>query len=383
LARRRSGRLLVVSTLAFLAIGCGADGDLTGPAADACGPGPYFSALPIALSDIERIVVFGGLGAPGHTLPTAHAGMYLLNEGAAVSSPGDLQITQLRRTRYLVSPNRQGREDYGVLFQVCREVSGWFGHLTTLAASVAPEATWSDCQQYSTATETVESCSASLRNVLVRPGQPLGTGGMSRALGLMGFDFGMEDSRVDNFYIARQRHPPQTFHAICPWDQFGPALRDQLYTKLGDPGRPGLVPAGEPRCGTMTVDVAGTAKGVWVLQGSNPQPGNETAYLTLANYPYRPEDHLALSLGPNALGARVAVVGRQASGRVNRPFESVTDSQIYCYGPDAASPTVSWLLALTGPSQLDIKRTDHALGASPCLASTATWNMSGAVRLTR
>jgi hypothetical protein len=82
-------------------------------------------------------------------------------------------------------------------------------------------------------------------------GEPIGTGGFSIPLGLMGLDFGLLDERGENFYVAAWRHPDPSFHAICAWEQFEPTLRPQLYVKLADKGRPGIVPAGEPRCGTM------------------------------------------------------------------------------------------------------------------------------------
>jgi hypothetical protein len=368
----------------MLLAACGGDG-LVGPAADRCSSAPYFTALPVAMSEVNLIAVFGGLGAPGHTLPTAHAGLMLRTVGAQVFSPGNMQITRLRRVRYLVSPNRQGVEDYATEFQVCQDVSGWFGHVTSLSSAIpVAQNGWRECQQYSTTLETVETCSATLDKVTLAAGQPLGTGGHSIALGLMGLDFGLRDRRVNNFYVARSRYPQDTFQSICPWDQFEPALRTQLYAKLADPGRPALVPAGEPRCGTMEVDVANTAKGVWIQTGTQAVPGNETNYITLANYPYRPQDNLALSLGPTALGARVAVVPRQNSGRANRAFEQVTnDGLSYCYGPDAAGPTMSWLLAVTGASTLRIRQVTHALGASPCLADPSTWSLTGAVSMER
>lgn len=296
--------------IALLSAGCGGGGvDLVGPASEACGSSPYFSILPVDLADVNLIAIWGGMGAPGHTLPTAHAGFYLRTEGAQVRSPAAMQVTRMRRVRYLQSPNRQGVEDYAAEFQVCREVSGWFGHLTSITSALqVPESSWGDCQTYSTATETVQSCSASLNGVTVTAGQPLGTGGESIALGLMGLDFGLRDTRVNHFYVTPSRYPMDTFQSICPWDQFTPALRDQLYDILRDPSRPGITPGGDPRCGTMEVDVPNTAKGVWVVQGTNPQPGNETDFVTLANYPYRPQEHLTLSLGPASLGARTAVV---------------------------------------------------------------------------
>jgi hypothetical protein len=126
----------------------------------------------------------------------------------------------------------------------------------------------------------------------------------------------------------------------------------------------------------MEVDVPNTAKGVWAETGvSGKAGGDETRYITLANYPYRPQEELVLSLGPTTLGARTAVVSRQTTGRVNRAFEQVTaDGQIYCYGPDSNS--TSWLVSLTSGSALRIEKQDHPSRASPCTADSSTWSFS-------
>ena len=377
----RVGASVALATLAA----CGADSALVGPAAAECATPPYFSVSPVALADIDRIVVFGGLGAPGHTLPTAQAGFYLATEGAIVRAPGAMQITGLRRNTYLVSPNRQGARDYAIDFQVCKQVSGWFGHLTSVAAAIPESDRWDQCRQYSTSGETIEACTTTLKNVSLAAGQALGTGGLSIALGLMGLDFGLLDSRVDNGYVAAWRHPPASIHATCGWDKFESAVRTQLYTKLADPSRPLLVPSGEPRCGTMNVDVAGSARGVWAPPtATTPLAGDETSYVTLANYPYRPADLLALSVGPATLGGMVGVVARgPATGRVNRPFELVTnDGVVYCYGPDVQEASLSWLVAMAGPSTLRIRRVMNP-ASNTCTDSPGSWTMDGALELVR
>ena len=388
LHRPTAGSWLVGLVALFGVLGASAcSSGPTGPAALSCSSGSYFTALPVALGDIDAITVLGGLGAPGHTLPTDHTGIYLLTEGATVLAPGAMQITGLRRTTYITSPSRPGHTDFTADFQLCAEVTGWFGHLSTIASSIpSPSGGWKDCQRYSTSDETVETCRGTLDDVTLAAGQPLGTSGFSIALGLMSVDVGLLDSRVTNSYVAPWRYPPGTFRAICPWDQFEPAIKAQLYTKLGDKSRLSTVPAGEPRCGTMVVDVAGTAKGVWALPSeTQPVRGNETGYITLANYPYRPQVELALSVAPVALGATVAVVARAITGRVNRAFEQVTnDGLIYCYGPDARAPGGNWLLALTGPSALRIRRV-QATGAVPniCAADPSTWSLDGAISMVR
>src|SRR5690606_5654867 len=201
-------------------------------------------------------------GAPGHTLPTAHSGFGLSREGAEVTVPGDMIVTELRRVVYLESPVRQGETDYAVNFSLCRDVEGWFGHLTSLPASMLADVSWGDCTTYETPDERIEACFARPR-LQLRAGDPLGTGGLSIELGLMGLDFGLLDHRVENFYISRWRFPLAAFHAVCPYEYFDAANQALLFSKLRDPGRPGITPEGEPRCGTMEVDVPGTARGVW------------------------------------------------------------------------------------------------------------------------
>jgi len=388
---RHSSRIWLTAIGASLvllgAAACGGDSDLTGPAAEGCGAGPYFTALPAALADIDGISVLGGIDAPGHTLPTDHAGIFLRTEGATVFAPGAMQVTTLRRTTYLVSPSRQGHTDFSAFFQLCSAVSGWFGHLSTIAPVIpTPSGGWKHCQTYSTSTETVESCEAILDRVTVTAGTPLGTSGFSIALGLMSVDFGLLDSRVNNNYVARWRFPEGTLRSICAWDQFDATNKAALYTKLGDRSRPSTVPAGEPRCGTMVVDVAETAKGVWALPSeTQPLAGNETGYITLANYPYRPQDELALSVAPTTLGAMVAVVSRATTGRVNRAFEQVTnDGLVYCYGPDVRRQGLNWLLTLTSPTALKIRMVTATVAVpNICAADPGTWSMDGAISMVR
>ena len=379
--QRRSYWLAGIA-LSGLLSACGGDGP-TGIAAEGCGPLPYFTTLPVALADVDFIAVVGGLGAPGHTLPTAHAGFLLKTEGASVFAPGDIQVSNVRRVTYLQSPNRQGERDYALFFSVCKDVEGWLGHLTTLAPGIPDNAAGSNCQTYSTALETVESCTENLSGFTLSAGQPIGTGGLSIEHGLMGLDFGLLDFRVDNFYVTPSRHPQNSFHAVCPYDYFDPTNRQALLARIRDGSRPNEVLTGEPRCGTMEVDVAGTAKGVWAEQGVTGQvQGDETRYITLANYPYNPQQKLALSLGPVALGARVAVVQRETSGRVNRAFEQVAgDGLAYCYNttdPSDFGFGSSWLVSLASSGTLRMEWIQHPGTPGPCVADPTTWQFGAA-----
>jgi hypothetical protein len=70
---------------------------------------------------------------------------------------------------------------------------------------------------------------------------------------------------------------------------------------------------------------------------------------------------------------------------VNRAFEQVTnDGLIYCYGPDVLQPGPGWLLSLTGPNALSIRKV-AATPAVPsiCSADPSTWSLVGAVTMVR
>jgi hypothetical protein len=290
-----------------------------------------------------------------------------------------MTITGLTRVRSIVSGQTNVVEDYAIYFQVCRELTGWFGHVASLAQLSSTPVAYGNCRTYSTPFASYETCEATSLQIRVSAGEELGTAGPVT-------DMGLRDVRTNNFYVSPHRYPG-SIHALCMWEPFDAATQSILYAKLRDLRRPSIQPEGEPRCGTMEVDVPGTAKGVWAEPGVPvPLGPDERRYVALVDYPYRPQDDLALSLGPEALGAHIAFVDRQTSGRVNRAFEDVTaDGQIYCYGPEVEYFSVSsWYLRLTTPSTLTMERIEHGPGPSPCATDPATWSFSGnAVSLVR
>ena len=371
------GSTLVAALLlaaASLLGACGSD-SITGPQAESCGPGPYFTVLPAAASELANVAIFGGVDAPGHTLPTAHGGLFFTHGGVTLRAPGDITVTDLRRVRYTGPDVPQGSEDYAIFFQVCREVTGWFGHVATLAPKFSPATVdYGNCRTYSVIWATIESCEAMDLDIKMSAGEDLGTSeGVT--------DVGMRDERVTNFYVSPWRFGGAN-HAVCMWEQWDAANQEVLFSRMRDGLRPEIVPTGEPRCGTMEVDVAGTAKGVWAETGvTEPVAGDETRYIALVNYPYRPQTELALSLGPESLGAQIGIVSHRTSGRVNLAFEHVTpDGLIYCYGPDVgpwAWAAGSWFLSLTSETTLRIEHIGHGPGESPCADDPGTWSFGG------
>lgn len=361
------GPTTALFAVAWALAACG--DSISGPAGEACGPPPYFTVLPVPAGDLIGVPVVGGLDAPGHVLPTGHGGLFLAGDDVPLRAPADMVVTHIRRVRGMGPDVPPGDEDYAIFFQVCRELTGWFGHVATLSDRFSPSTLdYSDCETYSVPWGTVESCEAEHLDLQVFAGDPLGD-----VDGVV--DFGVRDERVTNFYISPGRFG-WSRHAVCMWEQFDAANQAILFSVLMDPLRPEITPEGEPRCGTMEVDVPGTAKGVWAEPGTGPATGDERGFMVLADYPYRPQRELALSLGPESVGARLAVVERRSTGRVNRAFEEVeADGSIYCYGPQVNdSATSSWFVALTSATALRIEHVTHAVDRSPCREAPSSWS---------
>jgi hypothetical protein len=131
----------------------------------------------------------------------------------------------------------------------------------------------------------------------------------------------------------------------------------------------------------MSVDVAGTARGVWVLQSSPVnQDGDETNFLVLAPHPLYPQTGQAIGPGPAAVSNPSGAGFKfplMTSGRVNRQFRDVTaDGQIYCYVHDAAFATFSYFVRLDAGPVLTLQKVTHIGGATPCSDDPATWAMN-------
>lgn len=368
--RRRQalrGPTVALFAVAWALAACG--DSISGPAGEACGPPPYFTVLPVPLADLTAVPVVGGMDAPGHVLPTSHGGLFLARAGVPLRAPGDMVVTHIRRVRGMGPEVPPGSEDYAIFFQVCRELTGWFGHVARLSERFSPATLdYSECETYTVPWGSVESCEAVGLDIQVRAGDDLGEGDWV-------VDFGVRDQRVTNFYVSPHRLGGAN-HAVCMWEQFDAANQAIFFSKLRDLQRPEVVPEGEPRCGTMEVDVPGTAKGVWAEPGTGPVTGDERGFMVLADYPYRPQRELALSLGPESVGARLAIVDRRSTGRVNRAFEEVeADGSIYCYGPQVnIAATSSWFVAMTSATALRIEHVTHAVDRSPCLEAPSSWS---------
>jgi hypothetical protein len=370
----------VRSALAILILaGCQAS---SGPAQDECPASPFFTTLPVDESAVAWTTVIGGFSPPAHTLPSDHGGLYLAGQGLTLRAPGPLTLLGVRRTRYLRSAFRTGNEDHALDLAVCGAVRVTLGHVVTLAPALAALIQPGGCQTYSTANETVETCSTPVSRPVLA-GEVLGTVGGETALA---FDFGLYDRRHRNAFANPARFEGQMTQALCPWESFTEGPRAFLLAHVGQGTQRRMA---EPACGTMEVDRPGTAQGMWIEESRAGvrTVGDESPYVTLTYDVVHPADQLLFAVGVPALGPGAYLGALEHEGARQRAFgEVLPDGALHCYEVrpgvfrPAGSPRVSFLLSLDGARLRLEKRED----ATACDGEPAGWSFgSGALAFVR
>ncbi len=380
---------------AFLLVGAGmlvGCSDSSATDAGPCEPGPYFTELPVDAGAISWFLVLGQFNPPGDIVPRPQTGLQLTSPALTpLRAIGDIDIVHIESSRWLASPTREGHVDYSLSFEVpaCREIFGNFEHIAVLEPELEAHLAGASCEVYSTESETLEACGRRVR-IPVAAGQPLGQAGGATT----GLDFDLFDRRVRFDYVAGHRYP-QARWAICPQHLFVPAHRDFLLARTG---RGEERRTAEPVCGTMEIDVAGTAQGMWVLDGNDVTFSSAThqLFFALARHDVHADTHQVLVTAHPAFrhpswGPIVVSFPVEAGGRVNRAWRDLpADGTIYCLVPETAQghfpvTDASYLAAFDADGKVTLERKSHAPGESPCLTeSPEAWAFSAsAIKLMR
>jgi len=315
-----------------------------------------FSVSPIAYGDFTGLVPLGNLNPSGHTFPTDHLYFYLPTSVAGgppdittVRMPGDAWVTQIRALEHLSAV--PAFTDYSIHFQPCREYDAYFGHLQTIVPELAAAlAGGGVCETRDVGGESFRECKYAL-NHRIPAGAILGTSGGQ--MDQFAIDFGAIDLRQAPRQWANQARILGSNTGLpyiaCPIDEFEAPVRSVLESRFGSYDGT-ILRTTAPRCGTIAQDVAGTAQGIWVVEGTtNLYP--EDPHVALVHDNINP-DLGAFSIGTSFPG-RSPVVFQFApthAGRDNREFSEVAnDGQVYCYGPIGAG---SMLIQLETPTRL-------------------------------
>ena len=325
----------------------------------ACGAPPYFTYSPMAYAALTSITPLGNLNPTGHVFPTDHVYLNLQNNQTRsdVYAPGDAVVTLVTKVDDSLTPYTE----YKIEFSPCRNVTGYFDHMSSISSIVSSQAgSFDNCNTYATGGYTYTTCSKAT-SFKVRAGDVLGTCGAPGQVST-GLDLGVYDTRRPLPFANPSRHYPSSLYAVCPLDYFASGVQDQLAALLGYGNTRRSVP---PLCGQVNQDVASTAQGDWYLAGNTSQ--QEDSNLALVH------DNIDPVKGVFSVGNAVSGLSSgsykftpAASGKVNRDFSQVAaDGNVYCYDTFSGAPngfTGTILVQMADSANLKIERG----AASPC-----------------
>ncbi|MEK9156465.1 MAG: hypothetical protein AAB360_04220 [Patescibacteria group bacterium] len=334
-----------------------------------CSGSAYYTTSPVATADVSSITPLGNLNPTAHTFPTDHIYFFLRQVGGVpvetnLYAPGDITITSITASEHVTD----GYTDYGMSFAPCAEMTGTFGHVTSLSQSVldAFNAASADSDStYSTGGKTYHNVVKTV-SIAVTAGTQIGTTG-GRA-GQYALDLTGTDTRSTLTFANNDRWHSYSKNIVCPLDYYSSSTKSSLTSLLGYLSTRRTI---EPLCGEFEQDEAGTAQGVWFATGAS--TSSEDPHLALVH------DNVEPNYGAFSVGTTLSASGASSgvyfftpnhSGTINREFSEVgNDGNIYCYEASqekGGSVSISFILQLTGSTTLKIqKNSDSTCGAGP------------------
>jgi len=263
-------------------VGCGAISDSTDTSSSSTTPvssncsAVLFDSLPV--DNLVSIVPLGNSNPRGgHTFPTPHNYVYFDEQGNTdldvynVMAPGDITLTSIETMTYTHKTTGVQSADYSINFksQTCSSVIGYYKHVKGLESSLESllESISKSCNAYDAGDQNVERCNYSFSHK-VSSGTVIGTvGGVGQVQA--NFDFGVADKRTRLDFLDQNYYWSDFYYMTCPWDYYSAEFKAtyDIVAKFGikEQGLDFVSRQGEPACGVFMQDVAGTAKGNWLL----------------------------------------------------------------------------------------------------------------------
>lgn len=274
------------------------------------------------LSSIASITPLGSLTPPGHTLPTEH--VYINPPRSSTGdpeiplrSPGDVWVTQ-------ISGDGSRPSSITIHFAICKEVYGYFNHVDSVSPLLQGFVDALGCPPE--AEVGTQECTGQVFE-RIDAATPIGAVRTNR-----NFDLGIWDIREHRFTVNPERYGSRSLFIRCGLEYFAEPLSASLMGLLhGDGAEP---------CGTISHDVAGTAQGVWFLEGDGFRREELAVFLGY--------DNVVTGEATVSLGGTLTEFGKMGftptnSGLINRFFDQVTaDGHVYCYERDGTGYTESF-----------------------------------------
>lgn len=306
-----------------------------------CPSGALFSRAPINLDDLTSLGVLGSLIPPGHTFPTPHLYMNVLESNATVDheatiyAPADMTLFDIIFNYTEIIGSKSDYINYTLYFSVCDDVELNFINVRSLThPEIASAIVDGNCPS-SGADRNYQECHLRV-NIPISVNEVIGTAGDLEAA-ITGIDVGVRDYRLQT--------GRSSFANPDRWcDESNPQITDRCYSVCffdymdTDEANPYLdmffmsdiQRTEDPVCGTVYLDVEFTAQGYWFPSTENPT--TEVNSLFLGPNDYLPSKH-SISTGNAIIGlaSRVYSFTPKSSGLINSKFNEITDSEIYCF----------------------------------------------------
>ncbi len=306
-----------------------------------------FDSLPV--DPLVSIVPLGNSNPRGgHTFPTPHNYVYFDEQGNTdldvynVMAPGDITLTSIETMTYTHKTTGVESADYSINFksQSCSSVIGYYKHVKGLESSLEDllETIAKSCNAYDAGDQNVERCNYSLSHN-VSSGDVIGTvGGDGQEQA--NFDFGVADKRTRLDFLDQNYYWSDFYYMTCPWDYYSAEFKAtyDIIAKFGikEQGLEFVSRQGEPACGVFMQDVAGTAKGNWLLP-TQTSFEKEDYHIALIESNYDAAKDMF------SIGSDSGVIANNKAYRsefspntdetsfIGQSFDKVVSGNVYCY----------------------------------------------------
>ena len=306
-----------------------------------------FDSLPV--DPLVSIVPLGNSNPRGgHTFPTPHNYVYFDEQGNTdldvynVMAPGDITLTSIETMTYTHKTTGVESADYSINFksQSCSSVIGYYKHVKGLESSLEDllETIAKSCNAYDAGDQNVERCNYSLSHN-VSSGDVIGTvGGDGQEQA--NFDFGVADKRTRLDFLDQNYYWSDFYYMTCPWDYYSAEFKAtyDIVAKFGikEQGLDFVSRQGEPACGVFMQDVAGTAKGNWLLP-TQTSFEKEDYHIALIESNYDAAKDMF------SIGSDSGVIANNKAYRsefspntdetsfIGQSFDKVVSGNVYCY----------------------------------------------------
>jgi len=387
---KKVSKILVILTIVMVTLGTSGflvyyfvlrDGASTIP----CVEKP-FTHYPVNMTRLTNLVPLGNLNPPGHTYPTDH--MYFFTDtmihpdGFEVYAPGNMTISYIRKVTY-DPPQGSITTDFTIDFDVCKHVSGSFGHVNNLSTYLIEligefgEEYGDEVWSYEIAGRTYTSYRKRVNTNLLA-GDLLGRAAMGG-----GYDFWLKDDRVELYWVNKDIS--EYFqHTVCPIAYFTDDLKTTLQAKIG-----GWIPVDPPGyCGKIDFDVSNTAQGIWYREGWSGESAEEFGLaLVYSNFNVSKSAFSIGDAGNSTWDKSVYHFTPTDSGFMNRNFSQVTnDGNVHYYLCEEFKIGLIYtkviLIKMTAEQELYLQFIDQD-GVEIPLVPTSLYNQALAVRYIR